>query len=455
MEPITIAEIISATGGKLLSGDTNNAVESVCIDSRKTEKNALFIPLVGENQDGHDFIKKAFELGACATLTEKNYDQNEIYGATIKVESTKKALGDLAKYYKSKFKIPVVGVTGSVGKTTTKEIIASVLSQSMNVLKTQGNYNGQLGLPLTIFNLNSKHEIAIFEMGISKFGEMDRLAEIADVDIAVITNIGLSHVENFKSIENTCNEKMKIINKESGIFYLNGDSPLLFEVKNKENKNIVYFGLNGNYAYRCEDVYSNNNTTYFTLVTDDFKEAMELPCLGIHNVYNALAAIAIAQRLGMHIEDIKQGLLNFKNIAMRQQILKLENAVTLIDDSYNASPDSVRSSVGVLKNLESSGKNIVVMADMLELGKDSPKIHFDIGKYIALENVDVLITIGEMAKFMADGAKSFSKEITTIHCSNNQDAFQKLKNILSEGDKILVKGSRGMRTDEIVKMLMV
>ncbi len=452
MEKISIAEIISATGGNLLSGNTDGTVSSVCIDTRKTEKNSLFIPLIGEKVDGHSFIKDAFEFGASASLVQKGHTPCEIFGALIEVESTKKALGDLAKYYRRKFSVPIIGVTGSVGKTTTKEMIAAALGESIKVLKTGGNYNGQIGLPLSIFDLDKSHEVAVFEMGVSELGEMDRLADIANIDIGVITNIGLSHIENFKSMNNTCSEKLKMMQKTEGIFYLNGDSPLLADAKNKINQKIIYFGINGSYPYKCEDVYSNDKVTNFTLVTPEFREPITIPCLGIHNVYNALAAIAVAKGLGVHLDDIKKGLLKFKNTDMRQQILKLKDII-LIDDSYNASPDSVKSSVSILRNFNLDGKNIVVIADMLELGEHSHEIHFDTGRYIAIEGIDVLITIGQNAKFLSNGAKSANQSIETIHCKTNNEAFEELKKIISKNDKILVKGSRGMHTDEIVRYL--
>ena len=452
MEKISIAEIISATNGNLLSGNTDVTINSVCIDTRKIEKNSLFIPLVGEKVDGHDFINDAFELGASVSLIQKDHRPCEIAGALIEVKSTQKALGDLAKYYRNKFSLPVIGVTGSVGKTTTKEMIAAALGESLKVLKTEGNYNGQIGLPLTIFNINRTYDVAIFEMGVSEFGEMDRLADIANIDIGVVTNIGLTHIEYFKSIENTCNEKLKMMKKLDGIFYLNGDSPLLADAKNKITQEIIYFGINGNYPFKCEDIYSNDRETNFTLVTPEFREPITIPCLGIHNVYNALAAIAVATGMGLHLDDIKKGLLKFKNVNMRQQISDL-GGITLIDDSYNASPDSVKSSVSILKNLSPEGKNIVVIADMLELGEHSHEIHFDTGRYIALEGIDVLITIGENAKFLSDGAKSANQNIVTMHCKSNTEAFEELKKIIFENDKILIKGSRGMHTDEIIKYL--
>lgn len=451
MENITISEILIATGGKLLSGNTDQIISSISIDSRKIGENCLFIPIKGEKFDGNDFIEKAFENGASASLVSSDRNLESISGPMIEVDDTLQALQNLAKYYRNKFSIPVIGVTGSVGKTTTKEMIAAALGKTMKVFKTEGNYNGQIGLPLTIFNIDSSYEVAILEMGVSKFGEMERLSDIANPDIGVITNIGMSHIENFKTMENTCKEKLKIVKKENALLYLNGDSPILLKSEKNIPQKVIYFGLNGDYPFKCQDVYSINGMTNFTLITPEFREEISIPCLGIHNVYNALAAIAIALGMGVHLDDIKAGLLTFKNVAMRQQISEI-NGVTIIDDSYNASPDSMKSAVNVLKSTE-CGRKIVVMADMLELGENSAKAHYEIGRYIAIEGIDTLITIGSESKNAADGAKSLNQDINVAHCDNNDEAYEILKKIIKENDKILVKGSRGMHTEEIVKKL--
>lgn len=451
MENITIAEIISATGGKLLSGNTDQIIESVSTDSRKIGKNCLFIPLQGENFNGNDFIESALENGAVVSFVSANYSSGNICGSLIEVEDTLKAMQDLAKYYRNKFNIPIIGVTGSVGKTTTKEMIAAALGKTMKVFKTDGNYNGQIGLPLTIFNLDSSYEAAILEMGVSRFGEMEKLADIANPDIGVITNIGMSHMESFKTMENTCKEKLKIVKKDSAVLYLNGDSPVLLNSEKDIPQKVIYFGLNGDYPFKCQDVYSINGKTNFTLVTPEFREEISVPCLGIHNVYNALAALAIALGMGVHLDDIKEGLLTFRNVSMRQQISEI-NGITIIDDSYNASPDSMKSAVNVLKSV-GGGRKIVVMADMLELGENSAKAHYDIGRYIAIEDIDMLVTIGKESKNASEGAKNANQSIRIIHCENNNEAYEILKADIKENDKILVKGSRGMHTEEIANAL--
>ncbi len=452
MEILSAEEVLFATEGELVWGTLDAKVNSVSIDSRKVSEGTLFVPIHGQKINSHDFIEEVLKKGAKISLTEEERDFTGCVGTIIKVDNTILALQRLAKYYRNKFDVTVIGVTGSVGKTTTKEMIACGIGSNMEILKTEGNHNGQIGVPLTLLNLESKHQVAVIEMGISEIGEMERLADIANVDIGVVTNIGLSHIENFKNIETTRDEKLKLVKKPDGYYCLNGDNPMLMQVSEDLKDRVIYFGLNGKYAYKAEEISSSGGETTFVLVTDEFRDTVKIPCMGIHNVYNALAAITVAALLGIHLDDVKKGLMNYKGMAMRQQILKIGD-ITVIDDSYNASPDSAKGTIGILRNLESDGKNIVVMADMLELGEKSADLHHRLGRYIALEGVDVLITVGEMASYIAKGADEAGQQIIIEHCENNDEAFEKLINLLSPGDKVMVKGSRGMHTDVIVKKL--
>lgn len=450
MENISAEEIIRWSGGELINGSIESNIDSVCVNSKEVKQDSLFVPIRGDKVDGHTFIREAFERGANISLADGNYSDFDGCKTVIRVDDTLGALQSIAKNYRKKFDIPIIGVTGSVGKSTTKEMIASVLSSELDVLKTEGNYNGQIGLPLTLLNLESHHKAAVVEMGISKFGEMEKLADIALANIGVVTNIGISHMENLKTPENICAEKLKLLKDYKGKYYLNGDSPTL---RNKDKlENVTYFGLNGAYKYSAEGISSNGESTEFVLVTPDFKDNVVIPCLGMHNVYNALAAISVALDMGIHLDDIKSGLLKYKGLSMRQQIIHI-NGVNIIDDSYNASPDSVKSSVSVLRTLHISGKNIVVMSDMLELGERSEEIHYELGKYMAVEGIDVLITVGDLAKSIYRGANDSSIAIKTIHCKDNDDAFKQVMSLVERGDKILVKGSRGMHTEEIVSKL--
>jgi UDP-N-acetylmuramoyl-tripeptide--D-alanyl-D-alanine ligase len=454
MEPLSIQEILMMIKGNVLKGANieDKVIKNVRIDSREVSEGSLYIPFIGEKVNGHSFIKDVFEKGAVAALVQKGEDFVCDFpeAILIEVENTKEALQNIAKFYRKKFAIPVIGITGSVGKTTTKEMIASVLSVNLNVLKTQGNYNGQIGAPLTLLNLNSDYEALVLEMGVSEIGEMDILADTVDADFGVITNIGVSHIENFGNVEITRDEKIKILKKENGKYYLNGDNPLLSKT---DKENIVYFGMNGQYPFRAEDITMNGETTNFTLITQTCRDSITIPCLGVHNVYNALASIAVASDMGFHLDDIKKGLQNYAGAPMRQQIFRLSNII-LIDDSYNASPDSVKSAVNVLMSLKSEGRNILIFADILELGDKSNQIHFDLGKYIALENINVLLTMGEESKFLLNAVKQYSKhDIEVKHFDQMEEIYNFIKENIMAGDKILVKGSRGMGMDSICNFI--
>lgn len=449
MKKLHINEILSAVNGELLSGLDEILVDSVSINSKKIKNGALFVPIKGENVDGHKFIEEAFAAGAAATLTsEHNFvESDKIY---IKVKDTKIALQQLAAYYRRKFDIPVAGITGSVGKTSTKEMISSVLSAKFNVHKTAGNLNGQIGLPLTIFGIEPCHDVAVVEMGISEFDEMDTLSEIAVPTCAVMTNIGVTHIENLHTKENIFKEKFKITNSlsQSDYLFFNGDDEVLSKVQSNYEFNVVSFGIKNNCNFTAKNIFYENETTTFEVLYDGNCQKFKIPTIGEHNVYNALAAIAIGLSMGMDVVEVQDGLSRFKNVDMRQSIHYL-NGVTLIDDSYNANPDSMKSALKVLPQVAKSGRKIAVLADMLELGEMAQQLHFEVGIFAAQLGIDILVTVGELAKFISDGAISFNKNIVSYSFFSNNDAFECLKNLIRTGDSILVKGSRGMHMEEI------
>lgn len=453
MERLYISEILSATDGILLSGTDATSVDSVCINSKEIKKGSLFVPIKGEKFDAHKFIDDAFLRGAVATLTSEheNVDSDRIY---IKVDDTKVALQRLAAYYRRKFNIPVIGITGSVGKTSTKEMISVALSSKFNVLKTSGNLNGQIGLPLTIFEIESCHDIAVLEMGISEFGEMDKLVYIAKPDYAVMTNIGDTHIENLHTKENIFKEKFKITSnlKSDSILFINGDDDLLCKIENGGNYKVVSFGMKNDCMFKAKNICQKDETTEFDILYGNKCERIIIPTIGEHNVYNAMVAIAISLFMKIDIKMIKKGLLNFKNLNMRQCIHHL-NGITLIDDSYNANPDSVKSAIKVLLQVAKNKRKIAVLADMLELGDLSESLHYDVGKFASEMNIDVLITVGEMSKFIAQGARSNIQNSNIYSFDSNEEAFNCLKNLICIGDCILVKGSRGMHTEEITQKI--
>lgn len=440
----------------LLSSDKeillDRKVNKIKIDSRKILDGDVFVAVKGELFDGHDFVNQAFQNGAIAAIVEKKIGLDDDSHLVFEVENSLDAMQKVAEFYRSKFDIKVIGITGSVGKSTVKEMVASIFLTEFNVLRSYGNMNGQIGLPLSVFNLEDETQIAVFEMGISQVGEMKKLAKIARPDYAIINNIGTSHLGNFGSTDVTIKEKFDIASCSNCKIYANGDNPDLVNFLRYKD-NIVYFGLGNRFPYSAENVISFEGKTEFVLVTDSYKENIKIPYFGIHNVYNALASVSLAADFGIHINDIKSGIMNSESLPMRQKVINLKK-FTMVDDSYNASPDSVKASISLLKSLNSAGRNVIVMADILELGDYSRDIHFDLGKYISVSDIDVLITIGKWSEYINQGANSVDCKLVSKHFELNEDAYNYLYQTLEEGDKVLIKGSRGMKTDEIVKKIL-
>lgn len=450
MEKLSIREIVAAVDGKLLSGMDDITVDSVSTNTRELSPGALFIPIKGDKFNGHDFIENAFKAGALATLTAEHdnieLDQNRTY---IKVRDTRVALQSLAAYYRSKFDMPVVGVTGSVGKTSTKEMIASVLSEKFKVHKTSGNLNGQIGLPLTLLGLEAGHEVAVVEMGISEFNEMEALAEMARPSHAVLTNIGVTHIENLLTRENIFKEKFKITSflREEDYLFVNGDDDILCKTQGSADFNVISFGITNDCMFTARNLSTQNETTRFeALQSGDCREFV-IPTIGEHNVYNALVAIAIGLSIGMTLDEIQAGLSRFKNLNMRQSIHHLSD-ITLIDDTYNANPDSMKSALKVLAQLPKKGRKIAVLGDMLELGEVATALHEEVGRVAAQLGVDIVMTVGALAKAIAEGATP------AVHAhifNSNEEAIACLKELIRPGDAVLVKGSRSMRMEEIAQ----
>ncbi len=456
MKAITVKEILEAVNGRLISGNDNILITNVCTDSRKIEQDGLFVPIIGEKVDAHDFIESILINGGSATFTNRELDNYLDKKAYILVDDSVTALQALGKYYRSKFDIPIIGITGSVGKTSTKEMIFCALKSKFNVLKTLGNMNSQVGLPLMLFHLNDEHEIGVIEMGISENKEMSRLCNVSMPHDAVITNIGVSHIAQLGTRKNIMLEKLNIINHfdDSSTLFLNGDDELLKTlIDNNVTKNIISYGLSKECTFRAENIITDGDYTVFTLYYPDGKEEIRIPVLGMHNVYNALVSIAIANKYGILPGESKLGLLDYAPIAMRGQI-GVYNGVKLIDDSYNASPDSIKGGINILLSLSEVNKRIAVLADVLELGDISYECHYEIGKYIVKNPVDEVITIGKnsLAIYNAINAEA-SHVIKATPFKTNDEAINYLKSILKSGDGVLVKGSRGMHTEEIVNAI--
>lgn len=456
MDILKGAEILRAVGGAICAGSASAVVTGVSTDSRRIRKGELFIPLVGERFDGHDFIADAVSAGAAAFLTHKDIHVPD--GAlAIRVPDTLKALQDLASFYRGKFGLKVVAVTGSVGKTSTKDIIASVLGQKYRILKSPGNYNNQIGLPLTVLSFDSTYDIAVVEMGMSGFGEIRRLSQIIRPDIAVITNIGISHIEKLGSRQNILKAKLEITDgmPEDGILVLNGDDMMLSGVRENTRCRLKFFGMEDNLDVRAYDITSEGEEgVRFRVKLEDDTYEMRLPVPGVHNVYNALAAVTVGLELGVSPEAIRKGLQLFRPEKMRMNILHLDSGIRLIDDTYNASPQSVEAAVGVLKDLGCGARKIAVLGDMLELGDWSREAHRNVGSAIYDNGIDYLATLGEQARHIADGAVEAGMKpgnICSFHDIDRLNEF--LGTFVQKGDVILIKGSRGMKMEQIVQFL--
>lgn len=455
METLKCEEIVKAVGGILISGEINTEFYSISTDSRKIKEGDLFIPLAGERFDGHDYIESSLEQGAYGSLTQK--DVEPLCGKVlIKVSDTMKALRDLAEYYRKKYEIPFVGITGSVGKTSTKEMVSAVLSKRFNVLKTQGNFNNEIGVPLTVFNLDTSHEVAVVEMGMSGFGEISRLTSIVKPDIAIITNIGLSHIEKLGSKNNILRAKMEVFEglNEKGLVILNGDDKLLYGLNNLLKFRTVFYGMEDGLHYQAYNLESlGEKGSTFDIQLENREYRVKIPVPGIHNVYNALAGIAVGIELGISPEKIIAGIEEFSPGNMRLNVLN-QNGLKIINDAYNASPQSMEAAIDVLKDISSEGRTFAVLGDMLELGDISYSAHVDIGRYAVSKGIDYVVAVGENGRNIAHGAiEAGAEEQRVFEFKENADAGRFLKGFLKSGDVLLVKGSRGMRMEEIVNIL--
>ena len=449
MQKLDVADIIKATNGQLISGERDFVISEITTDSRKAGVNMLFVPLVGENNDAHDYIGNAFENGASVVITHRDIPPRNDK-SIIKVQDTRTALGDIARFYKQKYNLPTVAVTGSVGKTTTKDMISSVLTMKYNTVKTQGNYNNDIGLPLTVFRVEHKHEAVVLEMGMSHFGEIHYLASIAKPDIAVITNIGMSHIENLGSQENIYRSKMQICDffDENGLLIANGDDEFL-QRKQAGIKTITYGIKNKTCDLIAENVENlGMDGSRFTVCLDGQNYEITVKTPGVHNVYNALASICVGHAMGVSMQDIIDGIREFQLTNMRMEIKHL-GGLTVIDDCYNAAPDSIKAALSVLKDAKSV-RRIAVLGDVLEMGDFAEAQLYGIGEN--MRGIDTLVTVGNNSHFIADGAKKAGIKVTKKF-KTNDEAICFLNEFLTDGDTVLIKASRGMHFETIVEAL--
>jgi len=475
MNSVSVKDICKFTDGTLLYNEAamsrNTAegltVNSVIIDSRQGADNTLFVPFIGERHDAHDFIADVYRLGTRVCFTSrKRMEAGTDDMVYICVEDTLEALQKLGRAFRKKYSGKVIGITGSVGKTTTKEMVALAMSDNSKVLKTFGNRNGQIGVPLMMLELDSNVDVAIIEMGMSLPGEMEKLAQIALPDMAVMTNIGVAHIGQLGSQENILKEKLNICScfaKDGGVLLVNGEDEWLNRVEEylpQGNKiKVVRFGLSESSDYYADAVQDKERHTEFVFRDRSGTEAVSvsLSALGMHNVIDAVSALAAAKEAGKDVGLAVKQLVTYEPMASRGRLEQV-GELMLIDDTYNASPDSMRSGLDIVESLKTSGRKIVVLADILELGEMSQSCHREVGAYAASKNIDCLITIGTEARFIAEQAGVVLTEtgrqgMQILSCESREEAFANGLSELRAGDVVYMKGSHGMRLDLLAQQM--
>ena len=470
MPNLTLKNIALACEGIYVGPDEmeNKVICGAVIDSRLVEPDYLFIPIKGERVDGHNFIPQVFEKGAACVLSEVELENPA--GPYIRVASSEAALKKIAAFYRQSLSIKVVGITGSVGKTSTKEMIASVVAQKYSVHKTAGNFNNEIGLPLTIFGIRREHQVAILEMGISDFNEMHRLAEVANPDIAVITNIGLCHLENLGTRDGILQAKTEMFDhmKEGGVAILNGDDDKLATKSVVNGKPAVFYGLgvepktdeNG-VAVDEKSIYATNvenlgfdgmQSTIYT-PQGNFDAHISIP--GEHNVYNALAATAVGLELGLTLDEIKKGIEEAKTIAGRTNLIHA-NGMNVVDDCYNANPVSMEAALDVLSHAK--GRTIAVLGDMGELGENEAELHYGVGKCVAEKQIHTLFCAGTLASQYKKGVEDVLRQNGNGECevyyfTQRDEMIKELLSYVKSGDSILIKASHFMDFPKVVEAL--
>lgn len=436
----------------------NKQISGVSIDTRQIQNDQLFIPLPGTNTDGHQFVEKAYQSGAGAAFWKKDIPDPPDNVPLLFVDDPLLAMQNLARSYREELGVTIIGITGSNGKTTTKDMIAQVLSGTYKVQKTAGNYNSQQGLPLTLLSLEESTEIMVLEMGMSALGQIEKLSYIAKPDIAVITNIGESHLEELGSRENIATAKFEITKglKPNGLFLFDGDEPLLLE----KVQNLTYpfskkaIGMEKNSSLYPESILVNENgTTFRANILPDI--TIKLPVLGLHNVKNALFAIAIANYMNVPDRTIQQQLESLRITKMRLETHQGQNGSLIINDAYNASPTSMRAAISLVDQLSNFTNKILVLGDMLELGSKEAVFHKEIGHYIAQYEIQYVFTYGDLAEDIAEGVMERNNKIIVKSFSDKKEITEELSSLLDEQTAVLLKASRGMKLEEILEGIIV
>jgi UDP-N-acetylmuramoyl-tripeptide--D-alanyl-D-alanine ligase len=433
-------------------------IKGVSIDSRNIKEGELFVAIRGERFDGHDFVPEAIKRGAWGalverTVLEKQYGSLSVLRNILPVEDTLCALQEMAHMHRKKYSFPVVGITGSNGKTTTKEMLAGILKQLGPVLKNEGNLNNHIGVPLTLLGLNATHKAAVVEMGMSAVGEIDALARLVSPTVGIITNVGPAHLEFLGSLDNVARAKGELLDhiRSGGTAVLNADDPYYETLKAKSGARVVAFGIESNADVRASDIRQGEGFMDFILTVDGSRMNVRLQIVGRHNVYNALAAAAGAIAAGVSVDAVKYGLDDFMPITMRSEIKQLQGR-TILADYYNANPASVEAALVALMSIQSKKKTVVVLGDMLELGASAAEAHREIGKTAVRLGVDIVITIGKLSTHTAEGAIDAGMPRDRVfETQTHSEAAALIRQHSRPGDAVLIKGSRGMKLEKILE----
>ncbi len=450
----SVKDILTATGGVLSSGSMSSRFRGVSIDTRTLAEAELFVAIEGKKFDGHDFVLEAVKRGAKGIVYSNvakvsSFQKGVTY---IKVAETTAAFGAIARFHRRKFDIPIISVTGSSGKTTTKEMIAWVLSAKFNVLKNIGTQNNLIGVPLTLLNIRSQHDICVIEMGTNRVGEIKQLSQIAEPNVGVITNIGPAHLEFLEDLKGVYKEKVELVKhlKNPGIAILNKSDIILGKLSRIRSKPIFFFGINNECDFKATEITYKPHSILFIF---NGVHQVEVKHTALHNVSNALAAIGCGLVFGLDFEMIKKKIETFDSPDMRLKEIKLKTCV-VFDDSYNSNPQSLKQAIDCLCRQSSSGRKILVIGDMLELGKKSIEFHAYFGRYVSRKGIDMLVTMGNFSKETSESAKKSGMNTAAVfHFANCQQVADFLSSTIKEGDVLLVKGSRAMEMEKIVAHL--
>lgn len=454
MAEFTLEQIEQATQCAVLKRK-DTQFSGVTTDTRRIEAGSLFIALRGERFDGHSFVRQAVDRGAAGVFVSQAYPPeilDQIDATTIFTEDTLRAYQRLARAHRKRFTMPVIAITGSNGKTTTKDLTAAALGTKLCVLKTQANYNNEIGLPLTLLQLEATHQAAVVEMGMRGSGQIQALAEIALPTIGVVTNVGETHIELLGSVEHIARAKRELVEAISaeGTVILNADDPYVAAMRGRARGKVLTFGCDMECDVRASAVRAAAFETHFICRFGGREADFTLPIVGKHNVYNALAAIAVGTELGLTLEEMRAGIGNFSASGMRLALMALGGYMVL-NDAYNASPMSMTAAIDTLAEV-AQARRIAVLGDMLELGDFAVEAHERIGALLAQKQIDAVVTVGDMARHISSTAAAHGVK-QTVHCTDHAEAGKTLGALLEHGDTILIKGSRGMQMEKVIALL--